>query len=241
MEKDWSKLSIIGTVTGGTITQQSSSSGLSHPPRPVERRGEIRSPSQEIKRQTTVEVGCSVLQTRKRETKRKRQRGRQMSGIARGRLTEERKAWRKNHPHVCFLLSFSFTFQPFFFFNSLANPRLICFNCLICFTLLLRCNGFFQGFVAKPETALDGSVNLLIWHCTIPGKPGVSTQSLTHYHQCFYMYLYEKLGMWFYHLQVIDVDSCEVLFFFFLNQRGSDVLMFILSMLVNCFYQCNYD
>lgn len=52
-----------------------------------------------------------------------------MSGIARGRLTEERKAWRKNHPH---------------------------------------------GFVAKPETALDGSVNLMIWHCTIPGKPGVS-------------------------------------------------------------------
>jgi hypothetical protein len=24
-----------------------------------------------------------------------------MSGIARGRLTEERKSWRKNHPHVC--------------------------------------------------------------------------------------------------------------------------------------------
>jgi hypothetical protein len=23
-----------------------------------------------------------------------------MSGIARGRLTEERKAWRKDHPHV---------------------------------------------------------------------------------------------------------------------------------------------
>ena len=32
-----------------------------------------------------------------------------MSGIARGRLTEERKSWRKNHPHVrtiplCFLI-----------------------------------------------------------------------------------------------------------------------------------------
>ena len=24
-----------------------------------------------------------------------------MSGIARGRLAEERKAWRKDHPHVC--------------------------------------------------------------------------------------------------------------------------------------------
>ncbi|CAD5181084.1 unnamed protein product [Musa acuminata subsp. malaccensis] len=48
-------------------------------------------------------------------------------GIARGRLAEERKAWRKNHPH---------------------------------------------GFVAKPETLADGTVNLMIWHCTIPGKPG---------------------------------------------------------------------
>lgn len=31
-----------------------------------------------------------------------------------------------------------------------------------------------QGFVAKPETLSDGTVNLMVWHCTIPGKPGVS-------------------------------------------------------------------
>uniref|UniRef100_A0A2N9H5X2 UBC core domain-containing protein n=1 Tax=Fagus sylvatica TaxID=28930 RepID=A0A2N9H5X2_FAGSY len=48
-------------------------------------------------------------------------------GIARGRLAEERKAWRKNHPH---------------------------------------------GFVAKPETGPDGSVNMMVWQCTIPGKTG---------------------------------------------------------------------
>uniref|UniRef100_A0A5B7BZR4 Putative SUMO-conjugating enzyme SCE1 n=1 Tax=Davidia involucrata TaxID=16924 RepID=A0A5B7BZR4_DAVIN len=48
-------------------------------------------------------------------------------GIARGRLAEERKSWRKNHPH---------------------------------------------GFVAKPETLPDGSVNLMVWQCTIPGKAG---------------------------------------------------------------------
>ncbi|CAN4095361.1 unnamed protein product [Withania somnifera] len=47
-------------------------------------------------------------------------------GIARGRLAEERKFWRKNHPH---------------------------------------------GFVARPETGPDGSVNLMVWHCSIPGKP----------------------------------------------------------------------
>ncbi|KAL3834763.1 hypothetical protein ACJIZ3_009499 [Penstemon smallii] len=42
-------------------------------------------------------------------------------GIVRGRLAEERKAWRKNHPH---------------------------------------------GFVAKPESLPDGTVNLMVWHST---------------------------------------------------------------------------
>ncbi|KAG8478368.1 hypothetical protein CXB51_028136 [Gossypium anomalum] len=55
-------------------------------------------------------------------------------GIARGRLAEERKAWRKNHPHVRGV--------------------------------------YFPGFVAKPETLPDGTVNLMVWHCTIPGKAG---------------------------------------------------------------------
>ncbi|KAM2945109.1 hypothetical protein COP2_028059 [Malus domestica] len=27
-----------------------------------------------------------------------------------------------------------------------------------------------QGFVAKPETLPDGTVNLMVWHCTILGK-----------------------------------------------------------------------
>nr|CAB3485523.1 unnamed protein product [Digitaria exilis] len=48
-------------------------------------------------------------------------------GIARGRLAEERKSWRKNHPH---------------------------------------------GFVAKPETLPDGSVNLMVWNCVVPGMQG---------------------------------------------------------------------
>ncbi|MFS7993694.1 putative ubiquitin-conjugating enzyme E2, ubiquitin-conjugating enzyme/RWD [Helianthus anomalus] len=48
-------------------------------------------------------------------------------GIARGRLTEERKAWRKIHPH---------------------------------------------GSVARPESLPDGTVNLMVWHYTIPGKAG---------------------------------------------------------------------
>lgn len=28
--------------------------------------------------------------------------------------------------------------------------------------------------MAKPETAKDGSVNLMVWECIIPGKAGVS-------------------------------------------------------------------
>ncbi|KAL5679050.1 hypothetical protein ACJX0J_005435, partial [Zea mays] len=28
------------------------------------------------------------------------------------------------------------------------------------------------GFVAKPESLPDGTVNLMIWQCTIPGKQG---------------------------------------------------------------------
>lgn len=34
--------------------------------------------------------------------------------------------------------------------------------------------GILQGFVAKPENLPDGTVNLMVWHCTIPGKAGVS-------------------------------------------------------------------
>ncbi|CAN6698314.1 unnamed protein product [Malus baccata var. baccata] len=29
-----------------------------------------------------------------------------------------------------------------------------------------------HGFVAKPETLPDETVNLMVWHCTIPGKTG---------------------------------------------------------------------
>mmetsp|Transcript_13825 Transcript_13825/g.46720 ORF Transcript_13825/g.46720 Transcript_13825/m.46720 type:complete len:161 (-) Transcript_13825:237-719(-) len=50
-----------------------------------------------------------------------------MAGIARGRLAEERKNWRKDRPY---------------------------------------------GFVAKPATNLDGSANIMLWDCAVPGKEG---------------------------------------------------------------------
>eukprot|EP00042_Codosiga_hollandica_P021944 m.78725 g.78725 ORF g.78725 m.78725 type:complete len:160 (+) comp50596_c0_seq1:38-517(+) len=48
-----------------------------------------------------------------------------MSGFALGRLNEERKIWRRDHPF---------------------------------------------GFIAKPMTAEDGTLNFMIWECAIPGK-----------------------------------------------------------------------
>ena len=53
----------------------------------------------------------------------------EMSGIALTRLSEERKAWRRDHPY---------------------------------------------GFVAKPVKNTDGTMNLMMWECAIPGKKNSS-------------------------------------------------------------------
>ncbi|GMJ04989.1 EMBRYO DEFECTIVE 1637, SUMO CONJUGATION ENZYME 1, sumo conjugation enzyme 1 [Hibiscus trionum] len=36
-----------------------------------------------------------------------------------------------------------------------------------------------MGFVAKPETLPDGTVNLIVRHCTIPGKTGLEQQIMS--------------------------------------------------------------
>jgi hypothetical protein len=36
---------------------------------------------------------------------------------------------------------------------------------------MASCN--FQGFVARPTKAADGTLNLMNWECGIPGKKGV--------------------------------------------------------------------
>ena len=84
-------------------------------------------------------------------------------GIARGRLAEERKAWRKNHPHVRACLSGA----PLPILPRLAPPPR--------FEPRSDPLPVSQGFVARPETLADGSANLMTWNCTIPGKQGVST------------------------------------------------------------------
>lgn len=72
-----------------------------------------------------------------------------MSGIAVARLAEERKAWRKDHP---FVSNKWFPFRKF--------PVTELFG--------------FQGFVARPTKMQDGSLNLMVWECAIPGKKTVS-------------------------------------------------------------------
>ncbi len=71
-----------------------------------------------------------------------------MSGIARGRLTEERKAWRKDHPHVSWCLS------------MLHSER-------------IQLTFIPQAFYARPANNSDGSTNLMLWECGIPGKDKV--------------------------------------------------------------------
>jgi hypothetical protein len=63
--------------------------------------------------------------------------------------------------------------SPASFFPLPFTARRVCrFDWLICF-----CCVVVQGFVAKPEALPDGTVNLMIWHCTIPGKQGVSNHT----------------------------------------------------------------
>lgn len=68
------------------------------------------------------------------------------SGIARSRLLEERKQWRKDHPHV-----------------SVQRSQLLDFVSLV----------VNQGFWARPGKNADNSLDLMQWTCGIPGKDGV--------------------------------------------------------------------
>jgi hypothetical protein len=38
--------------------------------------------------------------------------------------------------------------------------------------------------VAKPATRLDGSVNLMLWNCIVPGKEGVSMHIYIYIYSC---------------------------------------------------------
>lgn len=53
----------------------------------------------------------------------------------------------------------------------------------------------FQGFVAKPTS--NGFVNLMVWHCTIPGKQGVISPSESNplFLISFFLLLFSSLSM----------------------------------------------
>ena len=69
-----------------------------------------------------------------------------MAGISAARLTEERKAWRRDHP-----------------FGFIAVRRRF-------HLLFLRKRPSLQ----RPSKNADGTLNLLNWECGIPGKTGTS-------------------------------------------------------------------
>ncbi|KAK4684476.1 ubiquitin-conjugating enzyme E2 I, partial [Tremellales sp. Uapishka_1] len=71
-----------------------------------------------------------------------------MSQLARARLAEERKQWRKDHPFV----STS---------SGKASDRSMLISCV-------------QGFYARPQKLEDGSLNMMMWEVGIPGKTGTN-------------------------------------------------------------------
>ncbi|VEN35120.1 unnamed protein product, partial [Callosobruchus maculatus] len=101
-----------------------------------------------------------------------------MSGIAGARLAEERKAWRKEHPFVSDS-TISLTGM-----NKCSNTLLAS----VVGTQALRNakNTPFHhkfimiGFVARPSKNPDGSLNLMNWECSIPGKKGFLQVSKLH-------------------------------------------------------------
>ena len=68
-----------------------------------------------------------------------------MSGIARGRLQEERKSWRKARAPLPWPAGHALTPSC----HSQDHP---------------------YGFVAKPRSKPDGTQDIMAWDCVIPGK-----------------------------------------------------------------------
>jgi len=84
-----------------------------------------------------------------------------MSGIALARLQEERRQWRKDHPFVRAAGSRAYPARRASAALT-ARPR---------FGRLARFRR--QGFVATPMKNPDGTLNLMVWSCAIPGKENV--------------------------------------------------------------------
>ena len=84
-----------------------------------------------------------------------------MAGMAQGRLAQERRAWRKDHPHVRRAAP-----PP-------PPPPPAVLGCVSARTGLSRAPApHSQGFFARPETGADGTTNLMKWKCSVPGKVG---------------------------------------------------------------------
>lgn len=98
-----------------------------------------------------------------------------MSGIAFSRLTQERKAWRKDHPFVSSIQHCPKSPGGLWALSSRSMVRMWSFTPCLQNHLPL-----FQGFVAVPTKNADGTMNLMNWECAIPGKKGVTSVLIKH-------------------------------------------------------------
>ncbi|KAK6784332.1 hypothetical protein RDI58_017787 [Solanum bulbocastanum] len=107
-------------------------------------------------------------------------------GIARSRLSVERRSWRMDHPHTDLEGGFypitmhfreSYPYKPpkCKFPQGLFHPNVYPSGKDFStnkghVSIGIRAVRDSKGFVARPETGSDGAVNLMVWHCFIPGN-----------------------------------------------------------------------
>ena len=96
------------------------------------------------------------------------------SGIATGRLREERKAWRKvsTPSYRRFLVVFVACFGRFIW-SHFCGFAAVGMNLLLFVVFLALFDQDHPiGFYARPESKGDGSTNMFKWEAGIPGKAG---------------------------------------------------------------------
>jgi hypothetical protein len=81
--------------------------------------------------------------------------------------------------------------------------------------------------VAKPDNAPDGSLDLMMWKCIIPGKPGVCNfVSLSLSFSCFF-FLFKKFYLFF--LYQIGVNFNGIHHFFSIHDTRVLILICLYS------------
>ena len=75
------------------------------------------------------------------------------------RLRNERRQWRRDHPHGFWVCVYAPAIYNSPKKNTYTHSHNMCTNCI--------------RWQAKPQKNMDGSSNLMLWECGIPGKADV--------------------------------------------------------------------